>query len=164
MRNRNRKKNEKGTALVELAIGLTIFLTVVFGIIEFSRALWTHSALTNAARKGARYATLQCMPTEYMPADTKCPTSGTADTRIKNVVVYGTDSPASGAKPVVNGLSTANVKLQYANFALGKGTVSVTITGYQFGFLLPLLPKTINMPSYNTTLTGENIGWIPADM
>lgn len=159
MRNKNRKKNEKGTALVELAIGLTVFLTVVFGLIEFSRALWTHSALTNAARKGARYATLQCMPD-----DLKCPTSGTAATRIKNVVVYGTDTPGTGAKPVVNDLSTANVNLQYANYTLGRGTVSVTITDYQFRFLLPLLPKTINMPSYNTTLTGENVGWIPADM
>jgi Flp pilus assembly protein TadG len=159
MTKRNKANNEKGAALVELAIGLTVFLTVMFGLIEFGRALWTHNALTNAARKGARYATLQCMP-----GDAKCPTSGTADTRIKNMVVYGTDSPASGAKPVVNDLTTANVNLQYSNYGLGKGTVSVSITGYQFRFLLPLLPKTISMPSYSTTLVGENVGLIPADM
>ena len=50
------KGNERGAALVEFAIGATVFLTATFGIIEFGCLLWTHKALADAARRGARYA------------------------------------------------------------------------------------------------------------
>ena len=53
----NQKKNsERGSTLVEFAIGATVFLTVMFAVIEFGRALWVHNALSDAARRGARYA------------------------------------------------------------------------------------------------------------
>jgi len=51
------KTNERGSTLVEFAIGATVFLTAMFAVLEFGRALWTHNALTDAARRGARYAT-----------------------------------------------------------------------------------------------------------
>ncbi len=50
------KNKERGASLVEFSIAATVFLTVMFGVIEFGRALWTHNALADAARKGARYA------------------------------------------------------------------------------------------------------------
>ena len=52
-------KNQRGAALVEFALVATVFLTVLFGIIEFGRLLWTHNALTDATRRGVRYATLR---------------------------------------------------------------------------------------------------------
>ncbi|HEY9503701.1 MAG TPA: TadE family protein, partial [Pyrinomonadaceae bacterium] len=52
------KSNERGSTLVEFAIGATVFLTAMFAVLEFGRALWTHNALADAARRGARYATL----------------------------------------------------------------------------------------------------------
>ncbi len=141
------KKDQRGATLLEFAIGATIFLTVIFSVLEFGRALWVHNALTDAARRGARYAVL------HAAAD-----SGA----VKNVVVYG--DPAGGTKPVVDRLSTANVDVNYANFGLEGGTVSVTITDYQFQFILPLVNTSIQMPSYRTTLAGECAGLIPADL
>ena len=138
--------NERGSTLVEFAIGVTVFLTSMFAVVEFGRALWTHNALSDAVRRGARYATLH---------------SAGDINQVKNVVVYG--DPAGGAQPLIPNLSTTNVSFNYSNFALNKGTVSVSVTNYQFQFVLPLLGSSITMPNYTTTLTGESVGWIPAN-
>ncbi len=143
---RKTNSSERGAALVELAIAITVFLTSMFAVIEFGRALWVHNALADAARRGARYATLN-------------PSSSAAN--VKNVVVYG--DPAGGTQPVVNNLATSNVNVAYSGFGLNDGTVSVSITNYQFNFVLPLLVTSISMPSYSTTLTAESAGLIPVN-
>jgi Flp pilus assembly protein TadG len=136
----------KGATLVEFAIAATVFLTCMFGVIEFGRALWVHNALSDAARRGARYATVH---------------SANDISNVKNVVVYG--DPAGGTEPLVPNLSPSNVTVTYSNFALNKGTVSVAITNYQFQFIVPLVSTSIQMPASTTTLTGESVGWIPAN-
>lgn len=47
-------KNEKGQALVELALILPILLMLIFGIIEFSRVFNAYLIVTNASRDGVR--------------------------------------------------------------------------------------------------------------
>src|SRR5436190_2795357 len=136
----------RGATLVEFAIAATVFLTSMFAVIEFGRALWVHNALSDAARRGARYATVH---------------SANDVDQVKNVVVYG--DPAGGGQPLVPNLSTSNVNVVYSNFALNKGTVSVSITDYQFQFVVPLVSTSIQMPASTTTLTGESVGWIPAN-
>ena len=145
LRIKNFNRNERGAALVEYAIGATVFIMAIFAVLEFGRALWAHNALTDAARRGARYAVLS-QPDK--------------DSAIKNVVIYG--NPAGGTQPVVPGLSAANVQIsRSSDFSVNSGTATVRITGYQFQFVLPMLPKKITMPSYSTTLTGESAGLIP---
>jgi Flp pilus assembly protein TadG len=141
------KRNEKGSTLVEFAIGATVFLMAVFAVLEFGRALWAHNALVDAARQGARYAVLH-------------QSSVAEDGRIRNVVVYG--DPNGGATPLLPGLSTANVEVSRSgDFSVNSGTATVSITGYSFQFVLPFLPLSIAMPSYSTTLTGESAGLAP---
>jgi Flp pilus assembly protein TadG len=147
LRIKNFKQDEKGSTLVEYAIGATVFIMAMFAVLEFGRALWAHNALTDAARQGARYAAL------HTPG-------GAEDTNIKNLVVYG--NTAGGTTPIVPGLSTSNVQItRSGDFSVNSGTVTVKITGYQFQFVLPFLPTSINMPAYSTTLTGESAGLIP---
>ncbi len=140
-------KDQRGATLVEFAIAATVFLSVLFSVLEFGRALWAHNALADAARRGARYAVLH-------------PASDTDS--VKNVVVYG--DPVGGTNPVVNNLTTDNVTVSFSNFGLETGTVSVSITNYQFQFVVPLIGTVIQMPSYSTTLTGESAGLIPKDL
>jgi Flp pilus assembly protein TadG len=45
-----------GTAVVELAIVLPVFLMIVLGIVEFGRAIMVGQSLTSGARHGARQA------------------------------------------------------------------------------------------------------------
>jgi Flp pilus assembly protein TadG len=151
MKNRS---DERGATLLEFAIGATVFLTAMFAVIEFGRALWTHNALSDAARRGARYAVNHPGPTAGNAAGDAA--------AVKNVVVYG--DPAGGAKALVNNLTTDNVQVQYSSFGLGSGTVSVSITNYQFQFIIPIVGTTISMPNYTTTLTGENAGLVPPNL
>jgi Flp pilus assembly protein TadG len=141
------KKNERGSTLVEFAIGVTVFVTAMFAVLEFGRALWVHNALSDAARRGARYAVLH---------------SAGSDAEIKNIVVYG--NAAGTGQPMLNDLTTANVNVVYNNFGLNDGTVAVSITGYQFQLVIPIFGKTITMPSYTTTLGAESAGYIPANV
>lgn len=46
--------NEKGSSAVEFAIVMPLLLVLVFGIIEFSLALYDKAVITNASREGAR--------------------------------------------------------------------------------------------------------------
>ena len=46
----------RGQALVEAGLTLAIFLSLVFGVCEFGRALWTYTLICHAAREGTRYA------------------------------------------------------------------------------------------------------------
>jgi Flp pilus assembly protein TadG len=140
------QSGQRGATLVEFAIALSIFLVAMFAVIEFGRALWVHNALADAARRGARYAVLH---------------SANDSAAVKNVVVYG--DPAGGTETTVPNLTTENVTVEYNNFALNGGTVTVSITDYQFQFVIPIVGTTIAMPAYTTSLTGESVGWIPAD-
>lgn len=139
-----RRDNEKGATLVEFSIGVTVFAMAMFGVLEFSRVLWAHNALTDAARRGARYAVLH--------------TSGDINS-VKNVVVYG--NPGGTGNPMLSDLTTANVEVVYNGFGMNEGTVTVSITDYQFQLVIPIVGTTITMPSYSTTLTGESAGLIP---
>jgi Flp pilus assembly protein TadG len=139
--------NERGATLVEYSIAVMVFMVAMFAVIEFGRAIWVHNALSDAARRGARYAVLHSA-------------NDVAD--VKNVVVFG--DPAGGSQPTVPNLSTTNVSVTYSQFGLNKGTVSVSVTNYQFQFVIPIVGTTISMPSYTTTLTGESVGFIPNDM
>jgi len=138
--------DERGTTLVEFAIALTVFLMAMFAVIEFGRALWVHNALTDAARRCARYAVLN---------------SATDVDSVKNVVVYG--DPAGGTQPVVPNLTPGQVTVSYDNFAVNKGTATVSITGYQFQFVVPIIGTSMTMPSYSTTIPSESAGFVPVN-
>jgi len=52
------RRDDRGTALIEMAFTLPLLLLISVGIIEFGRAFQTWQILTNAAREGARVAVL----------------------------------------------------------------------------------------------------------
>ena len=145
LRLKKNKKNERGSTLVEFAIGVLVFATAMFAVLEFGRVLWAHNALTDAARRGARYAVLH---------------AANDSAQVKNVVVFG-DAAGTG-NPMLPNLSAENVSVVYNGFGLNDGTVTVSITNYQFQLVIPIIGTTITMPSYSTTLTGESAGLIPS--
>ena len=52
------RKNRRGAAVVEFALVVPIFILLVFGMIEFGRAVMVQQVLVNATREGARQAVL----------------------------------------------------------------------------------------------------------
>ena len=146
MRLKSTRVGERGAALVEFSIAALVFLTAVFAVIEFGRLLWTHNALTDAARRGARHAV------------TRGPAAGE---EARRMTVYGTTGDGANS-PLVTGLKTSNVVVTHsADFNVGQGTVKVSIQNYDFKFAVPLLGTKIRMPDYTSTLTAESAGTMP---
>ncbi len=145
------RKNEAGATLVEFAIIGTVFLSIMFGVIEFGRLYWTHNALRDAARRGVRYAAIRRNDSAGQLA-------------VKNMVVYG--NPAGGTTPLISGLTTNNVGIEYVNYdgVQLSSRATVKITNYKFNFMVPLVGGAINMPAYRTSLPGESVGYVPCDL
>lgn len=151
MCNKELRRSERGATLVEFAIAGAVFLTAMFGVFEMARLLWTHNELTNATKRGARYAVL------HRDDDID---------KVKNIVVCGIE--ASCSQSVISGLTTNNVEVIYSiPYFSNMGTVTVRIdpnNPYQFNFVVPLIGTTLTMPSYSTTLGAESAGEIPEDV
>jgi Flp pilus assembly protein TadG len=145
-------KGEKGQAIVELALVLIIFLFVIFGITEFSRALYTYNTLVQSTRAAARWAVVNVTSDGDTPNKTKA----------INVAVYG-DKDVSSGDPLLSGLTSANVQVSVVDQDLDSNGIAksqkirVIITGYQFKFLVPIVPD-ITIPSLETDLYTESMG------
>lgn len=149
MRLKNLKSDERGAALVEFAIAATLLCASVFGVLEVGRLLWIHNSLVDATRRAARYAVNRDM-------------SGASQSAAKNMAVYG--NPTGAGQPLVQDLTPQQVSINYENFQLGGGTVTVEIAAYDFNFVLPLVSRTLRLPAYKTSLTGENAGYVPTNI
>lgn len=158
--------------MAEFAIVAAVFFMIIFGIIEFGRLLYTHNALTDAARRGARYAVLHQpeagLDLDGTPQDAKC---------VKNVVIYGDTHIDSNCDPtgppLIKGIETALIETEYNGadlddvpaspnpYGTNLGTATVTIKNFTFNLSIPLFSRALPMPIYTTTLTAESSGYEP---
>ena len=113
----NRRNGEKGVSLLELSFSTLVLITATFATIDFGRLLWVHNALNDQVRKGTEYAASHS-------------TTTATTTAIKNLVVY--NNTAGGTNPIVMGLTTSMVTVDYSSMALGSGTATVRIDGYTY--------------------------------
>jgi Flp pilus assembly protein TadG len=138
---------DKGITTVEFAIIGLLMMILVFGVIEFGRALFVMNMLTEATRRGARLAAV-------------CP--------------VGDPAPANSAAfanggPMIAGLTPANIQVQYldvngtpiANPGGNFGAisyVSVSIIGFAQPLFIPSYALSIPMSGFTTTLPRESLG------
>ncbi|HWR37108.1 MAG TPA: TadE/TadG family type IV pilus assembly protein [Clostridia bacterium] len=59
---------QRGGTLVEFAIVLPIFVSMMFIIFDFARALQTYHTMTNAAREGARFSVAPYYGSNELPS------------------------------------------------------------------------------------------------
>jgi Flp pilus assembly protein TadG len=153
MKRYTKNHSERGTAIVEFTITAAFFLMIIMAIISGGHLFFTHNALVESTRRGARYAA-----TLAKPATEACQNNSTTVTPVKNMVLYGT--PTLGTTTLVNNLQASNVTVCYSSdYGVAQGTVSVKIEGYNYTFAVA--GKVINMPAYQTTVVGESAGWTP---
>jgi Flp pilus assembly protein TadG len=103
------RRDERGTALIEMAFTLPMLLLISIGIIEFGRAFQTWQVLTNAAREGARVAVLpgysdsmvSSRVQQYIQAGVLSPATSTVTIQRSVSVSYGSGT-ATGSKVTVS--------------------------------------------------------------
>jgi len=117
--------------MVEAALTVLIFFTLVFVTIEFGRALNVYHTITDAAREGARYAVAP------FPGTTNYPTAGQVQSFAQNYLnaaaVKGAKVSVSTLTQPVDGVNTTFTQVQITapyNFTalpfLGKLNLSTT--------------------------------------
>jgi hypothetical protein len=145
---RKKRSGERGISLLELTFSTVTLVVATFATIDFGRMLWVHNALNEQARKGTQYAASHS-------------TTSATVTAIKNLVVY--NNVNGGTRPVVPGLTTAMVTVDYNSMSMGAGTTTVKVSGYTYR-MASLMGVTVSMPTYKMTLTGETAGNMPGDL
>jgi Flp pilus assembly protein TadG len=114
---RENRSRQKGGTLLEAAITLMLFFTLIFGVLEFGRAYNLYQAITNAAREGARYSVAP------FPGTNNLPTTVQVEARVQqylnSVGARGTTVNVSqNTAGVVNGVNVVytqvNVTVPYA--------------------------------------------------
>ena len=139
-----KRASTRGVAAVEFALLLIPLLILVFGVIEFGRALFQYNTLVKAVRDSARFLSVES------PSDASYPLA-----QARCLAVYG--NTACAGVPLVSGLTTAMVEVcnpvdasdcpgeNFSAVATGFGSinlVTVKIVGYPFKSLsLPFVPS-----------------------
>jgi Flp pilus assembly protein TadG len=113
---RNRKKRlERGNAMVEMALTLTIFLTAVFSLFDFGWVLFFHQTLVHQARTAARYGAVN-------PGDL---------TAIRNMAVWSSPAQGTPANGIL-GLQPSNVEVSRSGQGTNSDSITITISGYTY--------------------------------
>lgn len=129
------RRDEKGVQLVELAIVLPILMVLCGGVVEFGRYFYEYTTAAKGARAGARYLASK--------SATSLGTNWQANA--KNLVVYG--NTAGSGKPILPGLSPANVDVQYSGGVTAvPDLVKISIVNYQHQPVFDL-GAILNIPS-----------------
>lgn len=99
------RKDERGAAVVELALSLPVLVTMIYGIFEFSQLYEANAGMQHALGEGARVATL-CVPNTSTSSGCTNPTD-TAITDKENAKLF---KPGGGAFDVQTPVSAAGYK------------------------------------------------------
>lgn len=130
------RRRQQGMHTVEFAVAGALFMILLFGVIEFGRALFVWNTLAEATRRGAHMAAV-------------CPQGSAA---IENAVRFLPELQNNGA-----------VNPSYVYDGLGNiVSVSVTMTGYQFHLMIPFFDKKLTAPDFTSTVSRESLGAGPA--
>lgn len=132
----HRPSTQRGVAAVEFAIVSGLLCTLLLGVMEMGRLLWTWNAAVEATRYGARLAVV-------------CDLN---DTHIKTRMISRLPT-----------LTNANITVTYMNPPAANNTctaatckaVKVSLTGYTFTPIIPFVPMTLTLPPFGTTLRKE---------
>ncbi len=125
-----RQPRRRGVAAVEFALTAPLLFLLVFGMIEVGRGLMVQQLLSNAARDGARTATLEGATVEGVEAAV---TEYLGGSSVSGVTVVVTPDPltlAQGGDPVTVAVSVPFTAVSWlpAPQYLDAATLSATVT------------------------------------
>lgn len=134
-------KKQDGSTTVEFALAMLAFLTIILGILDFGRLLYTWGAANEATREGARYAVVCADPS--------------SSTRILDRM-----------QSILPQVQTIDVVWEPAGCDQSKCEgVTVSITGVNFQWIAPmpgmLSQPLVLMPGFSTYLPREMMSYNP---
>ena len=151
------RASQRGSVLAEFAIVSLAALTIIFGIVDFGRALYMYHLVAEVAREGARYAivngTTACAGGTPDPLQTwvssQAPLAGqgalTVTTTCSDTTICanGTATNCSNADPCTGAAAPFNKP----------GCLATVNVQYQFHFLVPIVSHLTLPMSSSSTMT-----------
>ena len=123
-RRRHRGAGDRGAAAVEFALLLPLLLLIVFGLIDFGRALDAQITLTQAAREGARLDALGSYTTSQIC--TRVVTAATSLTLTCSNVTVTSSCPSSSS---VASRSMSRARPSLAPHSARAASIRYTVAG-----------------------------------
>ncbi len=136
----------RAQSLVEFAIVVPIFLTVLFGIIEFGWAIYSYNTIQHAAKEGVRRAIVLGRPASNYTGDNGTQTgTSLANKSCNGQTIIGSVVCNTGLVP----LSKLTVDVNVPNPGLFNGGASNVTIGTQVSVVVkyayqPIIPYPIN--------------------
>ena len=151
-----RQNREAGVALVVFALSIVLVLTIMFGIVDFARAIFAYVWVANTARIGARYAMVTGAFCLY-PDGTSCGANGAQLISYlqsnSQGISFTNSCPISGSRGAVCIQSGCVSSTAGSTLPCASGVEATVQVQYQFGFICPYLP----LPTWTMTSTSARI-------
>ena len=116
--------DQKGSVALETTLGLTVMITLMLGVIEFSMMTYTYAVYAEAARRAVRYAVVHGNDSSVCSG----PSTGCTDSTAANVV--------SAVTSAVSNLSTQatslNVNVSYPDSSCAPPSRVVVTVSYTY--------------------------------
>lgn len=145
MKTSDRKKRQRGAALVETALVFLTALAMILFIVDMGRILLTQQFIAERARVAVRNAVV----------------NNWDSTAVANYVVYGTTTaPSGGGTPSgFFGLTPSEVSLDtHADSGIGDGRYQVTVQGVPLFTWIPYIAGRYTAPSVIATAPIQSLG------
>jgi Flp pilus assembly protein TadG len=124
-------RSQLGVAAVEFALVSMVFFSMLLGVIEMGRIMWTWNAAAEATRLGARLAVV-------------CD--------LNDAII------TTRMSQMLPSLSASNVTVTWSPSSCTAATctsVQVQLTGYTHQTIIPLAPISVTLPPFSTSLRKE---------
>lgn len=112
------RKRRAGTSLVESALTLGLYTSIVFSIFDFGYVMYMHQTVANRVQSAARYGALN-------PTDT---------TGMQNVVLYNS---STGSGTGIFGITASNVTASRTGSGTNADRITVTVTSFRYPMISP---------------------------
>lgn len=101
------RRNQRGHALIELAVSAGVMVACLAGTVQFGYTFYIYNQLVTAVGNGGRYASLRTYRAGALSDVEK------GKTAIRNMVVYGDTRPAPETLPQVANLRPEQVQVEW---------------------------------------------------
>ncbi|WP_265919219.1 TadE/TadG family type IV pilus assembly protein [Cupriavidus nantongensis] len=133
------RSRQRGATIVEFGLIAGVFFTLLLGIAEFSRVLFYWNTAAEVTRLGARMAVV-------------CDAGDTViKTRMRDLLPLLNNSNISLA------YAPAGCDLDAATARASCQSVTVSVTGVTVNTVIPMVPLSLGMPPFTTTMTRESL-------
>jgi len=130
-----RRRSERGQTLVEGALALLVFLSLLFAVVDCGLVLVSHQTLVERVRSAVRWGAVR-------------PWDGTGE-EVANLILYDRPDTPRAATAGYLGLTRENVQVRYQPSSTehpDDEILSVAIVNYHYRFLSPWITQTFVNP------------------